>query len=428
MITRKVIIYLYLSLLLSCIYFVSMTKVSTKSKNTQRRTAVGNPTHVANALKQRPRTMRRLFSRRISSFTPFRTYSIHLFREDVLMLTTLMYVHVGLFRNDSEIVGSRVISGIRLASQWYYLEIKAWRSPVFDRRCLKATRPDNYSPKEKHIQAIISMTLEVNPKSKFKYFTVLRNIWLRSNYVDRRTGVKSLYLLHRLLRSIPCEHVQEFHQCLSNMQTNQICKETASKYFDKSRLLVRPRGLSPQYQPFLQKYANYVLYRASAFAPFFEDFLVDPSSPSDEAYASKIMQLGQVLRRAEECLGLMLDCSLSTDIESPVSMPCIDLLARDLEDLYPLFECKLADYMISISNLAATNDMNKVLVEEIEYASGMKTKLEQLRANVRTWAEKNSNILSAHGYSPLRLDMDDCSALLGDRQEEEAQPKNLQVR
>lgn len=405
MITRNASIRWCVVLLLSYLWLVSMTKVSTSSKNNQRRSTIPNPEQrITTNLKQKPRGLRQILSRRISSFKPFRMFHATLSPLACLMPQSLLFP--GLLRHDTVIAGKGIISGIRLASQWYYMEIKAWRSSIFDRKCLKATRPDNYSPKEKHVVAIIAMTLDSNPKSKHKYFAILRNIWLRANSVDRRSGVKSLYLLHRVLRSIPSKHIQEFHRCLNIMIKEKVCEETVSKYFDTSCLEHQSHVLSAQYQPFMLDYANYVLYRASAFAPFFEDFLLDTPSSSNE-YANYIVKLGKVLNHAHECIQLMLRCTLTDDVVSPVTLPCIDLLARDLEDLYPLFECKLKDYISSVERdgLAACDDVTDGL--RTRNAVDFISNIENFRAHVKSWADKYNDILLAHGYFPLRLDMED---------------------
>lgn len=257
------------------------------------------------------------------------------------------------------------INGVQRKGYKYYLEIMAKGSSKFECACIKATRPNNEPPKEKYVSSIIAAVInfdeiiaEENERDDFDpYRIALHKIWIRiSNKHDWRIKLKALYVLHRLWSSVQIETSAILKKQM-RLLSKRKCEKTNRPYYSLKEASATSSCIPGHtHYSFLQTYSKYVLFRCKTFSPSFEEAILnfqissmnDPSIVginSKEKLIEKVQQLQDILRKLKYALAIILSYSI-VDAKSTgddISASCFTLLKADLQNMYLLYEERLAD-------------------------------------------------------------------------------------
>ena len=258
------------------------------------------------------------------------------------------------------------INGVQRKGYKYYLEVMAKGSSEFECACIKATRPNNEPPKEKYVSSIIAAVInfdeivaDANDVDDFDpYKIALHKIWIRiANKFDYRIKLKALYVLHRLWSSVQIESSAILKKQMRELSKTK-CQKTNLPYFSlKEASTTSSCSPSHSHYAFLQAYSKYVLFRCKTFSPSFEEAILSFQQSNNEGskifvnakknMIEKDQQLLDILRKLKVALSIILSYSI-VDAKSTgddITASCFTLLKADLQNLYLLYEDRLADLM-----------------------------------------------------------------------------------
>lgn len=277
------------------------------------------------------------------------------------------------------------ISGVQRKGYKYYLEIMAKGSSQFECACIKATRPNNEPPKEKYVSSIIAAVInfdeivaEEDETDEFNpYRIALHKIWTRiANKHDWRIKLKALYVLHRLWSSVQIETSAILKKQMRVLSRKK-CEKTNRPYFSlKEASATSSCSPSHSHYLFLQAYSKYVLFRCKTFSPSFEEAILnfqissmnDLSKSEDNKKMSLIQkdqQLLDILRKLKFALAIILSYSI-VDAKSTgddITASCFTLLKADLQNMYLLYEERLADLMdLKVFESTRRTDVRKEII------------------------------------------------------------------
>jgi ANTH domain len=274
------------------------------------------------------------------------------------------------------------ISGVQRKGYKYYLEIMAKGSSEFECACIKATRPNNEPPKEKYVSSIVAAVInfdeivaedketeEFNP-----YRIALHKIWTRiANKHDWRIKLKALYVLHRLWSSVQIETSAILKKQMRVLSRRK-CEKTKRPYFSlKDASATSSCNPRHSHYLFLQAYSKYVLFRCKTFSPSFEEAILsfqissmnDRSEIGENSTKNLIEQdqhLLDILGKLKYALAIILSYSI-VDAKSTgddITASCFTLLKADLQNMYLLYEERLADLMdLKVFECTRRTDLRK---------------------------------------------------------------------
>jgi len=217
-------------------------------------------------------------------------------------------------------------------------DLKEYFAGDVEAAMLKVTRPDDYCPDPLTVNSIIGQTRffvqdeDVTSNSNC-YRAMLRKIWQKLAEDDWRTVTKALYLLHKLLRDVGAEDARCFKILLEKMSREVHERRTMERCFS-IKVISKVKSEDTHYQSFIQRYATYVLKRARTFTSgFIELKLVGANMRPEDVIAT--------LMKAKKALTVGLNCMVTAEEESEVSVVCMELLVHDLYNLWTLFHKKL---------------------------------------------------------------------------------------
>lgn len=161
-------------------------------------------------------------------------------------------------------------------------DLKAYFSSDFEVLLLRLTTPNDFSSTKKDkaifLETIDSFARNMDTTDESNpYRVTLRKLWAKLAEPDARTKLKSLQLLHMLLRFSQPEDAVIYKMLLAKMQ-RQACKKTKSKYFDSERLQSNVLLETQHLSDFVARYENFVMKRAKTFTSRFEVGLVSVCS------------------------------------------------------------------------------------------------------------------------------------------------------
>lgn len=363
------------------------------------------------------------------------------------------------------------INGVQRKGYKYYLEVMASGSSDFECACIKATRPNNDPPKEKYITSIIAAVNNFDEviadnilekklngdKDDFDpYEIALHKIWIRiANKQDYRIKLKALYILHRLWSSVDFDSAAILRKRMTSLSKRK-CKKTRTLYFSKKDA-IETSSCPPDHShfTFLEFYCKYVMYRCRTFSPSFEEAILgfqSPSSPSFSTSSSsprgnkikslksqklvttngpeKLKKLSSILEKLKEGLSLIAGYSSSEETADDVTASCFSLLRKDVQQLYVLYEERLADlvqeYTISsLSSEKKKTKKEKITSPEITEIVENPVKLDkqsrehiglcnfyiEITEKLRHWISHNSKIYRNFDYDASEMNMETCLSL-----------------
>jgi hypothetical protein len=223
-------------------------------------------------------------------------------------------------------------------------DIKRHLSSDFETFLLKITKPDDSRIEETDIDRFIATTesfvrnMDLNSESN-PYRVTLRKLWSKISERDARTALKGLYLLHTLLKFSEPEDAMIYKNLITKM-SREYCEKSKSKYFDLSKarikaLVKQKRNDSNEIEGFVTRYSSYVLRRARAFTASFEEMKLIGYGMRTEDICAQLVKAYKVIDSA-------LSCQTTAEEESSeVVVACVELIARDLRDLFNLYSQKL---------------------------------------------------------------------------------------
>lgn len=227
-------------------------------------------------------------------------------------------------------------------------EVKLYTSGTWESALLKATWPDDSFPNPELVNQIVQgvgqfrRDMDVTRNSA-EHRIFLRKLWAKMSEPDWRTKIKSLYILHRVLRELP---PQEFVVLKRHME--KIKREASSKgrsadgvvrYFDLEALVrdIGPPGPEVEdFRGYVERYASYVFKRCKEFSSSFEELrALKPGIGID--YKHVIV----ILVKTRKVLDAGLACKVETSEESQLTLLALSLVALDVHKLFTLFHGRL---------------------------------------------------------------------------------------
>eukprot|EP01038_Epipyxis_sp_PR26KG_P012466 gene12466-16720_t len=218
-------------------------------------------------------------------------------------------------------------------------DMKSYFSSDFEALLLRMTAPHGQMIEESDIDRFLATTesfvrnMDLVSSSN-PYRVTLRKIWAKVSENEGFTVLKSLYLLHTLLKFSQPEDVLIYKNLIVKM-SKEFSKKSKSRYFHlntfNNHILSSNTAI---YHDFIKRYSTYVLSRAKAFTASFEEMkLIN--------YGMRTEDICAQLLKACKVIDLALLCKPSTEEESEVSVSCLELVATDLLDLFHLYSIKL---------------------------------------------------------------------------------------
>ena len=306
------------------------------------------------------------------------------------------------------------ISGVKRKGYKYYLEIMANGSSEFECACIKATRPNNDPPKEKYVSSIIAAVNnfdDINVDSSTigddfdPYQVALHKIWFRiANKRDFRTKLKALYILHRLWSSVQLESAVLLKKQMIFL-SSKTCSRTGKFYFGDDEA-AHTSSCPPDHShyDFLRMYSKYVLFRCKEFSSSFEESIIGFQSFSlylnheenvgksrkllVSKYKMKVEQLNDILSKMKKALSIISSYFITVSCVDEISSICFSLLKKDFQQLYTLFEERLAE-LIAIYEISHPdkNKREKIESPEIIEITESSSKLTKEQKNLKKFCE-----------------------------------------
>mmetsp|Transcript_32714 Transcript_32714/g.41832 ORF Transcript_32714/g.41832 Transcript_32714/m.41832 type:complete len:437 (+) Transcript_32714:74-1384(+) len=260
-------------------------------------------------------------------------------------------------------------------------EVKGMLSSEFEQTVLKATRPDDQPAKEKHVRALVKSVgdfpdyknHEYNP-----YRVMLHKLWARLSERDWRTVCKALFVLHLLAQKVHPDHSKHFMEAMESW-TRVYSRKSGSTYFS-SRAVAEIHSSGQMYAEFLRHYAVFVFSRISLFSSEYDElWMISLETPHDKA--------AEILHNASHLIKQALVCNLGADLDNDVTCPCLELIVRDLQELWRLFGNKLL--MRLEQRISGDELSNEQLSATLHFCEFYLTHLEQ----VQRFTEAASTVL-----------------------------------
>ncbi|CAM9285192.1 unnamed protein product [Chrysoparadoxa australica] len=212
-------------------------------------------------------------------------------------------------------------------------EVKLYTSSTWESSLLLATWPDDQIPADKLVNKIVEgvrmfeRSLDVT-KNTSEHRVLLRKLWSKMSEKDARSKIKALYLLHRILSSLPPDDAIVLRKFMEKM-SREFCKKTHSKYFNEQVLLAASTG---GLEAFLPAYSKYVWKRARTFSGGFEELKVK---------ALQWEHLIAVLIKGQKLVDVLLACSVPVEEETELAVLCMQVLREDAFSLMALLYKRL---------------------------------------------------------------------------------------
>jgi len=221
-------------------------------------------------------------------------------------------------------------------------DIKSYFSSDFEVLLLKLTEPNDNRPRKTDVERLLATTqsfvrnLDLVSESN-TYRVTLRKLWAKIAEADHRTVLKALYLLHILLKYSEPEDAVIYKNLLMKM-SKEVSTKSKTKHFDVKRIRSKHkkagRSGDSLNEDFVVKYAEYVTRRAKAFTSSFEEMkLID--------YGMRTEDICAQLAKAHNLIETTLECRVGIENESEVVVTCLDIVARDLRELFHMYGRKL---------------------------------------------------------------------------------------
>ena len=216
-------------------------------------------------------------------------------------------------------------------------ELKGYFSSDFEVLLLKLTRPADTRPAEADLDRFLNTVEDfardldtTNPTNPYR--VTLHKLWNKAAESNGYTVLKTLYLLHMLLRYTQPEDGMIFKKILFKMM-RETCTRSGSKYWDSNT--IRHVGAETRHLgDFIARYTNYLLKRGRTFTASFEEMKLIAVGMRPEDITAQLLKAIKILDAA-------LLCRTSADEECEVTVCCLELLARDIRELFLLFHTKL---------------------------------------------------------------------------------------
>uniref|UniRef100_A0A6U4ENN7 ENTH domain-containing protein n=2 Tax=Phaeomonas parva TaxID=124430 RepID=A0A6U4ENN7_9STRA len=276
----------------------------------------------------------------------------------------------------------------------FYRMGKSLFSSSYEKLFLQATAPDDEPVAQDSMERLLESiaqfrTLGDTEDEDNPYRVTLRKLWSKMMEKDWRTVIKALFLLHRIVRDSHPRDGAIFDRHLRRMQREINPKAKPPRtYFNLAQII----DLAPEsesFRNFVGAYAVFVLKRATTFAGRFDQ--VKALGPDD-----KESDVLATMRAARATLNYGLRCNLEPDLENYVTCTALEVLSRDLRDLWKGY-CKGINCLMEDrrpSNLSPSMKKEKMKLLE---------SFKEDRNNLKQFMRKTSRALA---YYRLRVPAD----------------------
>lgn len=216
-------------------------------------------------------------------------------------------------------------------------EMAEFFSSDFEVLLLKLTKPKDARPIDADVDRFLN-TIEdfvrdadtTNPVNPYR--TTLHKLWCKTAELNGYTVLKALFLLHTILRYTQPDDALIFKRLVFKM-TKEECQRTGTKYFDEKRV-ANVDSYTSHLSDFILRYNAYLIKRGRAFTSQFEELHCISRNMRPDDIVAQLLKSMKVIDAA-------LLCRTEPDEECEVSMSCLELLARDVRELFLLFHAQL---------------------------------------------------------------------------------------
>ena len=216
-------------------------------------------------------------------------------------------------------------------------ELKQYFSSDFEVLLLKLTKPSDVRPVDADVDRFLNTIEEfvrdldtTNPSNPYR--VTLHKLWTKTSERSGYTVLKALFLLHTLLRYTQPEDAMIFKKVLLRM-TREQCPRLGTRHWDAAAMATVDAETA-HLSDFISRYAHYLAKRGRTFTASFEEMKLLHVGMRPEDVAAQMLKALKVLDAA-------LLCRAAVHEECSVTMSCLELVARDLRELFLLFHSKL---------------------------------------------------------------------------------------
>ncbi len=237
----------------------------------------------------------------------------------------------------------------RAATNTVNRAIKSWLSSDFEKLLLQLTEPSDSKPAGKDVKEFLATIAsfvpdkDVSPMNEGNPYRVfLRKAYAKMAEPDERTALKSVFLLHLVLRFVDQEDAQLFQKLFKKMRKERVSGGgKKSTYFDIEA--VTDCTSETQYlADFAERYADYVFKRCHFFTSSFCELRhVDKYTMRTKDIVTQLFNTIKVLESALACAPDTHSGDAEEDCEL-VYTTALDLVALDIKTLFELFHEKLS--------------------------------------------------------------------------------------
>lgn len=274
-------------------------------------------------------------------------------------------------------------------------ELKAYFSSDFETLLLSLTRPDEKCPQEIELDKVVQTIESFHFKTTYiddenPYRITLHKIWCKTEE-DERSCLKAWFILHTILRCVSPPQGKMLKKWMVKL-SKEICPKTDSRYFDTKKLIKRQIGL-------VGRYGVYCIQRGRQFTSSFIELELIGKEKRPSIVCSLLLKALQLIDTA-------LSCTAEPGEEGDLSIMCLDLLARDLQELFLLYAEKL-QWLLEEQEASGGNFFEGWTVEEVEaVTSRFKQFYNDKVEEVRSFLRDVSQSLELYG-AELPIDMDE---------------------
>ena len=237
----------------------------------------------------------------------------------------------------------------RAATNTVNRAIKSWLSSDFEKLLLQLTEANDFKPADKDIKEFLATITSFTPDRDLSplnegnsYRVFLRKTYAKMAEPDERTALKSVFLLHLVLRTVNQEDAQVYQKLFKKMRKERVSGGgRKSTYFDVEA--VTDCTSDTQYlADFVECYVDYVFKRCHFFTCMFDELRdVDKYNMRSRDVATQLFHTIKVLESALACAPDTESGDAEEDCEL-VYTTALDLVARDAKVLFELFHEKLS--------------------------------------------------------------------------------------
>jgi len=242
-------------------------------------------------------------------------------------------------------------------SSTVFREIKGFTSSELEQVMLKATKPDDTPVKGKHVERLVGVTYQIEPKFDI-YGAVLRKLWGKMAEKDWRTTLKALYLLHRFAADGAPAHAAALKARLRELRRTRDPKRKEKFFNTKQLLFGEKKPENAKFREFMARYAHYVLLRAQCFGGLFDEISLRPKG--DKKRGSKPITATSLRVEHLDAAELILKAGLLCDLKD----------GEDCENTAIAAERVAAD-MMGLSSAVASALNSCLRAENINEADGV---------------------------------------------------------